>query len=157
MKKIILIAAILLVSLCGTAQSKGSLNVRQDSRVDNLLDKQRKLYAIDSTLNGFRVQIFMEVGNDAIDHAKTTKQEFERAFRGIPVYLSYGQPYYRLRVGDFRNRVEAEKCLREIRGRFSNAFVTADNINPPKMSRHESLEPQSATVTDDDADDSAAR
>ena len=132
MNRIILLAAALIISLCGMAQSNGNLNLRQDSRIDNLIEKQQKLYAMDSTLSGFRVQIFMEVGNDAIEHAETVKREFERSFRDIPVYLSYGQPYYRLRVGDFRSRVEAEKCLREIRGRFTNAFVTADNIYPPK-------------------------
>lgn len=132
MKRIFLLASALILSLCGMAQSNGNLNLRQDYRIDNLIEKQQKLYAMDSTQSGFRVQIFMEVGNDAIDHAKATKQEFERLHKGIPVYLSYGQPYYRLRVGDFRSRVEAEKCLREVRGRFTNAFVTADNIYPPK-------------------------
>ena len=152
MKRIILIV-FLTISVCGMAQNKGSLNVRQDSRIDNLIEKQRRLYSIDSTLSGFRVQIFMEVGNDAIDHAKATKQEFERMYKGIPVYLSYGQPYYRLRVGDFRSRVEAEKCLREIRGRFTNAFVTADNICPPKTASSESLRiPASVTEVEETGD-----
>jgi len=141
MKKIVSLVAVMLMALCGTAQNAGSLNVSQDSRIDDLIEKQGKLYAIDSTMSGFRVQIFMEVGNDAIEHAETTKKEFERQFKGIPVYLSYGQPYYRLRVGDFRSRVEAEKCLREIRGRYTNAFVTADNIYPPMTMSDEPLKP----------------
>ena len=60
------------------------------------------------------------------------KYSFTKAFPEIPVYLSYEQPYYRLRVGDFRNRVEAEKYLRLIKPRFGLAFVTAEEINPPK-------------------------
>ncbi len=134
MKKTTLIIAAIFLSLCGIAQNNGKLTLRQDDRIDNLMDKQHRLHAIDSTLNGFRVQIFMEVGNDAIEHAETKKREFQSQFRGIPVYLSYGQPYYRLRVGDFRTRVEAEKCLRMIKGRFTNAFVTADVIFSPKTS-----------------------
>lgn len=60
------------------------------------------------------------------------KYSFTKAFPEIPVYLSYEQPYYRLRVGDFRNRVEAEKYLRLIKPKFGLAFVTAEEINPPK-------------------------
>ena len=131
MKRIALLYLTLFLSLCGFAQNSGSITVRQDNRIESLIDKQQRLYAIDSTMSGFRVQIFMEVGNDAIEHAETVKKEFKYAFPGIPVYLSYGQPYYRLRVGDFRTRVEAEKCLRKIRGRYTNAFVTADDIYPP--------------------------
>jgi len=149
MKKIVLLYFTLLLSLCGIAQSSGTLNLKQDARIGDLIEKQVNLYSIDSTMSGFRVQIFMEVGNDAIEHAKTVKQEFERAFRDTPVYLSYGQPYYRLRVGDFRTRVEAEKCLREIRGRYTNAFVTADNIYPPKTL----LEQPSEQEIDPDAEE----
>lgn len=137
MKRIILLYLTLFLSLCGFAQNRGNINVRQDNRIEDLIDKQQKLYAIDSTLSGFRVQIFMEVGNDAIEHAETVKKEFKYAFPNIPIYLSYGQPYYRLRVGDFRTRVEAEKCLRNIKGRYTNAFVTADDIFPPKITSPE--------------------
>jgi hypothetical protein len=73
----------------------------------------------------------MEIGNEAVDHANLVKKEFEELYPDLPIYLSYEQPYYRLRVGDFRNRVEAEKYLRILKPQYSLAFVTADIINPP--------------------------
>lgn len=127
----------LLIIICaafvasGFAQHTGSLNVNQDSRIERLMSKQREVYAANSTMSGFRVQIFMEIGNEAVDHAMVTKAEFEKAYPGLPIYLSYEQPYYRLRVGDFRNRVEAEKYLRILKPNYGVAFVTADIINPP--------------------------
>ena len=75
----------------------------------------------------------MEIGNEALDHARAVKAQFERAFPDIPIYLSYVEPHFRLRAGDFRNRVEAEKCLRQIKPRFKEAFVTKDKINKPKI------------------------
>lgn len=116
----------------GFAQSQGTLNLKQDSRIDRLMQKQREVYANNKTMNGFRVQIFMEIGNEAVAHARSVKGGFEKLYPEIPVYLSYEQPYYRLRVGDFRNRVEAEKYLRILKPRYSLAFVTADIINPPQ-------------------------
>ena len=95
------------------------------------MKKQRDVYAASKTMNGFRVQIFMEIGNEAVDHAEAMKKDFMENFPELPIYLSYEQPYYRLRVGDFRNRVEAEKYLRILKPKYGLAFVTTDVINPP--------------------------
>ncbi len=133
MKKIGLIILFISLTMSGITQNKGSLHVDQDSRINVLMNKQAELFSLDSTSDGFRVQIFMEIGNDAVTHASAVKQRFESAHPDIPIYLSYDQPYYRLRVGDFRNRVEAEKCLRLVKREYSEAFVTADLIFPPRI------------------------
>ena len=133
MKRIILFSILLVCTTLAMAQKKGSLKVNQDSKIENLIARQRSLNAADSTINGYRIHVFMEIGNDALQHAKSVKSQFERAFPDIPIYLTYSEPYFRLRAGDFRNRVEAEKCLRRIKPRYKEAFVTADMINKPKI------------------------
>ena len=75
----------------------------------------------------------MEIGNEALQHAEKVKKQFEKDFPDVPIYLTYSEPYFRLRAGDFRNRVEAEKCLRRIKPKFKEAFVTADMIYRPKV------------------------
>ena len=115
------------------AQSSGSVNISQDDRIESLISKQRQIYKIDSSFSGYRIHIFMEIGNEALKHAEEVKKQFERAFPDIPIYLTYAEPYFRLRAGDFRNRVEAEKCLRRIKPRYKEAFVTADMIYRPKF------------------------
>lgn len=132
MRRFLLIILFTALVFGGYAQHKGSLHVNQDSRIDRLMRKQRDVYAANSTMNGFRVQIFMEIGNEAVDHARATKAAFENQYPELPIYLSYEQPYYRLRVGDFRNRIEAEKYLRILKPQYGVAFVTADIINPPQ-------------------------
>lgn len=135
----------------GFAQQKGSLRVNQDHRIARLMQKQRDVYAASSTMSGFRVQIFMEIGNEAVDHANVVKKEFEEQYPELPIYLSYEQPYYRLRVGDFRNRVEAEKYLRILKPRYGVAFVTADIINPP--ARIEAIELEETDDTGEETGD----
>ena len=132
MKKLLLIVILTVFAFGGFAQNKGSLHVNQDSRVERLMKRQRDVYAVSNTMSGFRVQIFMEIGNEAVDHAEMVKKEFTENFPELPIYLSYEQPYYRLRVGDFRNRVEAQKYLKILKPQYSLAFVTADVINPPE-------------------------
>ena len=133
MKRIICLSIFLVWAAIAFGQSYGSVNVEQDSRIETLISKQRTLYSLDSSFNGYRIHIFIEIGNVGLDHAKKVKSQFERSFPDIPIYLTYVEPYFRLRAGDFRNRVEAEKCLRRIKPRFKEAFVTADMIYRPKF------------------------
>ena len=133
MKRILCLSIFLVMATFAFAQSRGSVHIDQDSRIESLIAKQRSLYKVDSSYNGYRIHIFMEIGNEALDHAKAVKTQFENAFPDIPIYLTYAEPYFRLRAGDFRNRVEAEKNLRRIKPRFKEAFVTADMIYRPRI------------------------
>lgn len=145
MRRLLLFLLLSAISTCGFAQRKGSLHLDQDSRVERLMRKQREVFAANKTMSGYRVQIFMEIGNDAISHAEAMKHSFMKAFPELPIYLTYEQPYYRLRVGDFRNRVEAEKYMRLIKPKFNLAFVTADIINPPAKLSPVELEDEEET------------
>ena len=133
MKRILFMILFVATASIAFAQSNGSVNVSQDDRIESLISKQRQLYKLDSSFSGYRIHIFMEIGNEALKHAEDVKKQFEKTFPDIPIYLTYAEPYFRLRAGDFRNRVEAEKCLRRIKPKFKEAFVTADMIYRPKF------------------------
>lgn len=133
MRRILFLIICLILTVSAFAQKAGSLNVNQDSRIESLIAKQRRIYNVDSSFSGYRIHIFMEIGNDALKHAEQVKRRFENAFPDIPIYLTYSEPHFRLRAGNFRNRVEAEKCLRRIKPKFKEAFVTADMIYRPKI------------------------
>ena len=119
-----------LLSISCVAQN-GFLILDQDTRIDTLLLKQRQIHANDSTIDGYRVQIFMELGNDALKHADSVREVFKKKYPDVPVYLVFGQPYYRLRVGDYRTRLEAENMYQRLKKKYKNAFVTADRIELP--------------------------
>ena len=140
MRRILCLIIFMALASLGFAQSRGSLHVDQDSRIESLIAKQRSLYKVDSSFSGYRIHIFSEIGNDALSHAKAVTSRFERAVPDIPIYLTYVEPHFLLRAGDFRNRVEAEKCLRKIKPRFKEAFVTQDKIYKPKIDMNKNEE-----------------
>ena len=129
-KRLLFFVIICLLSISCIAQN-GFLILNQDTRIDTLLMKQRQIHANDSTIDGYRVQIFMELGNDALHHADSVMAVFKKKYPDVPIYLLFGQPYYRLRVGDFRTRLEAENMYQRLKKRYKNAFVTADRIELP--------------------------
>ena len=130
--KILFFIITCLLSISCAAQER-FLILTQDSRIDTLLMKQRQIHANDSTIDGFRVQIFMELGNDALYHADSVRTKFSEKYPEVPIYLVFGQPYYRLRIGDFRTRLEAENMYQRVKKHYRDAFVTADRINLPDI------------------------
>ena len=77
-----------LLSISCVAQ-RGVLILNQDARIDKLVMKQRQIHANDSTIDGFRVQIFMELGNEALRHADSVKTAFSKKYPDVPIYLKY--------------------------------------------------------------------
>ena len=77
-----LFIAILFVflSLCSFAQNNGKLILEQDQRIEQLIQKQKEIHAADSTIDGFRIQIFMESGNDAVELANIAMEEFKEKY-----------------------------------------------------------------------------
>ncbi len=129
--KLFLTILFCVVSMCCFSQNDGYVILEQDQRVDKLIQKQKDIHSADNTIDGYRIQIFMESGNDAVEHANVVMSEFKMNYPDIPIYLVFGQPYYRLRVGDFRTRLEAEKMFQTLNQVYKKAFITSDRIQLP--------------------------
>ena len=125
--KVILTILFCFVSICCFSQNEGYVIVEQDERIEQLIERQKEIYSKDNTIDGFRIQIFMESGNDAVAHANAIMAEFKEKYPEIPAYLIFGQPYYRLRVGDFRTRLEAEKVYQTLSQDYKKAFVVVSH------------------------------
>ncbi|MBR5603395.1 MAG: SPOR domain-containing protein [Bacteroidales bacterium] len=126
-----LLILLCVLSLCSFSQNDGYKILEQDQRIEQLIQRQKDIHAADNTIDGFRIQIFMESGNDAVELANAAMEEFMDKYPDIPIYLIFGQPYYRLRVGDFRTRLEAEKAFQTLSQDYKKAFVTSDRIQLP--------------------------
>ena len=111
------------------------LEIIQDSRVNELLEKHITLNRAHQTLYGYRIQIFFDAGNYSRNNAYRVRDEFlsRSPDSTIAVYISFKEPYYRVRAGDFRTRMDAEGFLKCIKPDFPNAFLIRDQINLPKI------------------------
>jgi hypothetical protein len=105
----------------------------QDKRVDLLVDKHIFLNRHQFTLSGWRIQIFFDSGANSKRKATDALRQFNERYPETDAYLSFKEPYYRVRVGDFRSRLEAEGFLRKVQSEYPNAFATNDFINPPPI------------------------
>jgi hypothetical protein len=104
----------------------GTVNIHQSEKISALMED----YASHKqALKGYRVQIFLG------DRAKA--EDIRRAFLGrhpdVPAYLSYLAPNFRVRVGDLRDRVPAEKLREDLKEEYPGLYVVPDEIELPRL------------------------
>jgi len=108
--------------------AKGNVEIVQDEKITQLTDQYRKMSINNPEVDGYRVQIFFDSGSNSKNKAASAKDNFETIYPGVKSYLSYKEPYYRVRVGDFRTLNEAEGFQKKIAVDFPNSFAVKDNI-----------------------------
>lgn len=111
-------------------------NIICDSRIDSLVQLHIDHNQLYPGFSGYRIQLLMASGNDALTKSEELKETFIEKHPNIPVYITFGVPNYRVRVGDFRTRLEAENLLDKINRKYPGAWVTQDNINFPVLPKY---------------------
>jgi len=132
-----LILTLLFLTLSGIALSQKVENlsyVNRDPRIDRLIEKHRQYNQANPGVDGFRVQIFFDSGNNSKRAAQTAREKFMEVNPDVVAYLTFKAPYYRVRVGDFRTKLEAEGFLFQLATAYPNAFTVPDRIQIDKKS-----------------------
>lgn len=85
--------------------------------------------------NGFRVRIFLSSAQDARDASARAFNLFTRLYPEIPAYRIYDNPNFRVTVGNFRTRLEADNFARTVKSHFPTASVMRDRFKYPSIGR----------------------
>jgi len=78
------------------------------------------------TARGYRVQIYS--GSDR-SGAYAAQAKFKEIYKDLNTYLSYEQPNYRVKVGDFTNRSQALSLMNQLKQQFNSVFIFTEMIN----------------------------
>lgn len=134
MKLLRIVFFVAVCMMCGSAfaQQKGRVEVIKDPQIDSLIARRLELSRSVNNgsalfVQGFRVQIFS--GSDR-KQAYAVQSRFRATHPGINAYVSYTQPDYKVRVGDFRTRLEAEKLINKLKPYYPGLFIFSERINP---------------------------
>ena len=101
------------------------VNKKLDAILDTIAMRNKSI----KFTNGFRIQIY--VGNDrkSADDAKIyTYQKYPEIFP----YLSYQQPIYKVKIGDFLNRMDAERYYADLKDLYPSAMILPDRVEIKK-------------------------
>ena len=126
-KHCLLFIFLLLLFSCASAQE---INVNFDIEpgIEKVEEAHLAAWQKVGKIEGYRIQIIAVAGTNSKKSAQTIVDEFSLNFPEIPVYLSYSEPNFRVRVGDFKTRLDAFNALSGIKLIYSGAFIVKDKI-----------------------------
>ena len=113
----------------GGNRSRGNIEIKGDVAVKQLVEKHIDLNERVRTIPGFRIQVASLSGTASKNRAFEMKERLKVSFPEVEAYVVYDEPNFKVKVGDFRTRLEAYAFLQQIIEVYKG-YIIKDNIYP---------------------------
>ncbi len=107
------------------AEAPASVN-KELSEIIQTINQQNKSVKY---MPGYRIQLY--VGNIRSE-ADAAKSFIYRNFPELSPYITFNQPTYRVKIGDFMSKSEAEHILSSVKLQYTSAVIVPDKIEIEK-------------------------
>ncbi len=97
--------------------------IEQDEKIEKLLQEKRKNNSGITINDKFKIQIFF--GN--IEESKKILLDFKKEFLQTDGTIVFSNPSYKVWVGSFKSKIEAEKALIGIKKKYLSAVIIEPN------------------------------
>jgi len=99
--------------------------VKEDMKIANLATKYEEYNRKKEFTDGYRIQImYTDIRSDAYKN----KGQMYKDFPDLKSYVEYEEPSYKLRIGDFKTRLEATFFMQQVTPLYPGAFIVKDKI-----------------------------
>jgi hypothetical protein len=115
--------ALCIISVNSNAQGR-NVDITQDPKFEKLLNEKRKINPSIAVNERYKIQVF---SGDA-EKAKKALIDCREIFTNLDGTIVFNTPNYKVWIGNFKNRIEAERNLIEIKKNYENALL----IRPQK-------------------------
>ena len=127
MRKIFVTAALIICCVLGSSQNSVRYNI--ETPIESIQEDYIRTWQQLGEIDGYRIQIAAVTGTNSKSTAESERYLFSSRYPSIPAYITYNEPYFRIRVGNYATRLEAYFVLQEIRTSYPNAYIIPDKIN----------------------------
>lgn len=97
--------------------------VEQDEKIEKLLLEKRKNNSAITINDKFKIQIFF----GGIEESKKTLTAFKKDFPQTDGTIIFSNPSYKVWIGSFKSKIEAEKALISIKKKYTTAVIIEPN------------------------------
>ena len=105
---------------CVVIQAQTSKNnANTEDKVAQLIAEKRKLNPSLVSKERYKIQIF----SGESEKAKKTVIQFKQEFKDIDATIVFNTPNYKVWVGNFKSRMEAERNFAEIKKKYKNTLL----------------------------------
>ncbi|SOC78981.1 Sporulation related domain-containing protein [Salinimicrobium sediminis] len=117
-KSLILASALVIGAVTSSTAQQGQVSIIQDEAIPELLEKKTEMVKDGIIGDRYRIQLFSGDNNQA---SKVIK-DYRSQYPDWPSTIVFETPNYKVWVGNFRNSLEADRALLEIKKTFPSAF-----------------------------------
>ncbi|RZJ72059.1 MAG: SPOR domain-containing protein [Flavobacterium sp.] len=103
--------------------AQGTVSVSQDARFEQLLSDKRKINSSITVNDRYKIQIFY--GDN--EKARKTLSDFKRDFKTMDGTIIFESPTYKVWVGNFKSRIDAERNMADIKKKYPYALLIKPN------------------------------
>ncbi|NNC71069.1 MAG: SPOR domain-containing protein [Flavobacteriaceae bacterium] len=114
----------LLYGLNGWSQTEGSITIESSQSIKQLVAQKKAYNKNKKYVKGFKVQLFY--GSE--EGALKVRDDFMSVFPDISSELKFHSPYWKVWVGSYKTRLEADRGLRDIKEGFQSAIVVPAKV-----------------------------
>lgn len=84
--------------------------------------------------DGFRIRIYFDNKQNSREASAESEARFKRLFPGYNTYRTFKNPFFKVTVGDFRTKSDAQVALQRIVRVFPDAFIVKEQMKFPVIS-----------------------
>ncbi len=99
-----------------TVAQQGRIHIQQDKKIADLIE-------IYKTINSSEEYYRIQVGFGPLSTAERIKSEVDIDFPELPSKIDFDSPTYRVRIGKFKNKLDAERKFIEVREKYPDAMI----------------------------------
>ena len=108
-----------------TLAQKAEVTVNQDEKIPELLALKKNLERENKLTDGYTIQLYY----GELKEANTVIRKYRNLYSTWPASIEYETPNYKVWVGNYNSRLDADRAMIEIQNRFPSAFILRPNRN----------------------------
>ncbi len=109
-------------------QIRLNVKVFQDAAIERLLCAHRLVVERKEGVRGYRIQITSDGGAQSRQRVFGRQSVFNSKYPNVKSYVTYDSPDFKLRVGNFSTRIDAQRFLNQISHEFPGSYIVIDQI-----------------------------
>jgi len=96
-----------------------TVTINEDSKIPQLLELKKQLEKDNKLSDGYTIQLYY----GELNAANSVIKKYRNSYGAWPASIEYETPNYKVWVGSFDSRLEADRALIEVQRSFNSAFI----------------------------------
>ncbi|MDR0229771.1 MAG: SPOR domain-containing protein [Flavobacteriaceae bacterium] len=117
--RVFFIHYLLIFSITTIHAQKKTVTINEPETVKKLMAAKKSNNPSTTTTDKYKIQLVSGKNSDATE----AQNKFKKLFPAIDISIIYTSPSYKVLVGNFKTRLEAEKNLKDIKSYFDQALI----------------------------------